>query len=88
VIVTMHASKLKTKQERNIYEQGLKVYKERQGYKSSLISETTSVARVKTRLSSPDRALPALLLLNWNIYKWRTTSIVWCVLNATMRIFI
>jgi hypothetical protein len=29
VIVTMHASKLKTKQEHNIYELGLKVYKER-----------------------------------------------------------
>jgi hypothetical protein len=29
VIVTMHASKLKTKQEQNIQELGLKVYKER-----------------------------------------------------------
>jgi hypothetical protein len=25
-----------------------------------------------------DRASPTLLLLNWNLYKWRTTSIVWC----------
>jgi hypothetical protein len=32
-----------------------------------------------TRLSTPDRASPALLLLNWNLYKWRTTSRVWCV---------
>jgi hypothetical protein len=28
--------------------------------------------------STPDRALPVLLLLNWNLYKWRTTSRVWC----------
>jgi hypothetical protein len=41
-----------------------------------------------TRLSTPDRALPVLLLLNQNHYKWRTTSIVWCVLNSTMRILI
>jgi hypothetical protein len=30
-------------------------------------------------LSIPDRASLALLLLNWNLYKWRTTSRVWCV---------
>jgi hypothetical protein len=30
-----------------------------------------------TRLLTLDRASPALLLLNWNIYKWRTTSRVW-----------
>jgi hypothetical protein len=30
------------------------------------------------RLSTPDRASPTLLLLNWNLYKWRTISIVWC----------
>jgi hypothetical protein len=29
--------------------------------------------------STPDRTSPALLLLNRNLYKWRTTSIVWCV---------
>jgi hypothetical protein len=29
------------------------------------------------RLSTFDKASPALLLLNWNIYKWRTTSRVW-----------
>jgi hypothetical protein len=28
---------------------------------------------------SPDRVLPALLLLNQNLYKWRTTSRVLCV---------
>jgi hypothetical protein len=28
--------------------------------------------------SIPDRALPALLLLNQNLYKWRTTSSVSC----------
>jgi hypothetical protein len=32
-----------------------------------------------TRLLTLDRASPALLLLNWNLYKWRTTSRVWCV---------
>jgi hypothetical protein len=31
-----------------------------------------------TRLSTPDRASPTLLLLNRNLYKWRTTSRVWC----------
>jgi hypothetical protein len=30
-----------------------------------------------TRLLTHDRALPALLLLNQNLYKWRTTSRVW-----------
>jgi hypothetical protein len=34
---------------------------------------------MKTRLSTPDRALPALLLLNQNLYRWRTISRVWCV---------
>jgi hypothetical protein len=29
--------------------------------------------------STPDRASPTLLLLNWNLYKWRTTSRVWCL---------
>jgi hypothetical protein len=29
--------------------------------------------------STPDRASPALLLLNQNYYKWRTTSRVRCV---------
>jgi hypothetical protein len=29
--------------------------------------------------STHDRASPALLLLNWNLYKWRTISIVLCV---------
>jgi hypothetical protein len=28
---------------------------------------------------SPDRASPALLLLNQNLYKWRNTKWVWCV---------
>jgi hypothetical protein len=37
---------------------------------------------------TPDRASPALLLLNRDLYKWRTTSIVWCVLHYTMRILI
>jgi hypothetical protein len=32
-----------------------------------------------TRLPTPDRASPALLLLNRNLYKWRTTKRVWCV---------
>jgi hypothetical protein len=32
-----------------------------------------------TRLLTPDRASPALLLLNRNLYKCRTTSRVWCV---------
>jgi hypothetical protein len=30
-----------------------------------------------TQLLTPDRASPALLLLNRNLYKWRTTSRVW-----------
>jgi hypothetical protein len=30
-----------------------------------------------TRLSTPDNAFPTLLLLNRNLYKWRTTSRVW-----------
>jgi hypothetical protein len=30
-----------------------------------------------TRLSTSNRASPALLLLNWNLYKWRTTSRMW-----------
>jgi hypothetical protein len=41
------------------------------------ISETTSRARAKTQLSTLDRASPALLLLNQNLYMWRTTSRVW-----------
>jgi hypothetical protein len=32
-----------------------------------------------TRLSTPDRASHVLLLLNQNLYKWRTTGIVWYV---------
>jgi hypothetical protein len=32
-----------------------------------------------TRLSIPDRASPVLLLLNRNLYKWRTKSRVWCL---------
>jgi hypothetical protein len=32
-----------------------------------------------TRLSTPDKASPMLLLLNRKLYKWRTTSRVWCV---------
>jgi hypothetical protein len=47
VIVTMHASKLKTKQEHNILELGLNVDKER-----SPISETIFGGRPKTRLDS------------------------------------
>jgi hypothetical protein len=31
-----------------------------------------------TRLLTTDRASP-MLLLNWNFYKWRTTSRVWCL---------
>jgi hypothetical protein len=41
-----------------------------------------------TRLSTPDRASPALLLLNRNLYKWRTTSIVWCVEFHQQGVFI
>jgi hypothetical protein len=32
-----------------------------------------------TRLSTPDRASPALQILNWNLYNWRTTSRVCCL---------
>jgi hypothetical protein len=32
--------------------------------------------------------LPALLLLNQNLYKWRTTSIVWCVEFHQQGVFI
>jgi hypothetical protein len=39
------------------------------------------------QLSTPDRALPVLLLLNQNLYKWRTRR-VWFVLNSTPRILI
>jgi hypothetical protein len=36
--------------------------------------------KLERRLDSiPDMASPALLLLNKNLYKWRTTSRVWCV---------
>jgi hypothetical protein len=41
-----------------------------------------------TQLSTPDRASPALLQLNWNLYKWRITNRVWCVLNPTTSIHI
>jgi hypothetical protein len=32
-----------------------------------------------THLSTPDRALPALLLLNRNLYEWRNIRRVCCV---------
>jgi hypothetical protein len=41
-----------------------------------------------TRLSTPNRASPAFLLLNWNLYKWRTTSRVWCVNSIGRGVFI
>jgi hypothetical protein len=37
-----------------------------------------SSSKDSTRLSTPDKALPALQLLNRDLYKWRPTSIVWC----------
>jgi hypothetical protein len=43
---------------------------------------------VKTRLSTPDRGSPVLLLLNRNLYKWRTTSIVWCIEFHRQGVFI
>jgi hypothetical protein len=33
-----------------------------------------SLSEDSTRLSTPDRASPALLLLNQNLYKWGTTK--------------
>jgi hypothetical protein len=47
-----------------------------------------SLSEDSTQLSTPDRASPALLLLNWNLYKWRTTSIVWCVEFRRQGVFI
>jgi hypothetical protein len=41
-----------------------------------------------TRLLTPDRASLVLLLLNQNLYKWRTISIVWCVEFHRQRVFI
>jgi hypothetical protein len=41
-----------------------------------------------TRLFTPDRALPVLLLLNWKLYKWSTTSRVWCVEFHRQGVFI
>jgi hypothetical protein len=38
-----------------------------------------SLSEDSTRLSTPDRASPALLLLNRNLYKWGTTKWLWCV---------
>jgi hypothetical protein len=38
-----------------------------------------SSSKDSTQLLTLDRASPALLLLNWNLYKWRTTSRVWCL---------
>jgi hypothetical protein len=38
--------------------------------------------------STPDKASPALLLLNRNLYKWRTTSIVWSVAFHRQGVFI
>jgi hypothetical protein len=41
-----------------------------------------------TRLLTPDWASPMLLQLNRNLYKWRTTSIVWCVEFHQQGVFI
>jgi hypothetical protein len=41
-----------------------------------------------TQLLTSDRALPTLLLLNWNLYKWRTTRRVWCVNSISRGVFI
>jgi hypothetical protein len=38
--------------------------------------------------STSDRASPALLLLNRNLYKWRATSIVWCIEFHRQGVFI
>jgi hypothetical protein len=38
-----------------------------------------SLSEDSTRLSTPDRSSPALLLLNRNFYKWRTTSRLRCL---------
>jgi hypothetical protein len=41
-----------------------------------------------TRPLTPDRASPALLLLNRSLYKWRTTSRVWCMNSIGRGVFI
>jgi hypothetical protein len=41
-----------------------------------------------TRLSTPDRASPVLILLNQKLYKWRTTSRVWYLAFHQQGVFI
>jgi hypothetical protein len=81
VIVTMHASKLKmntrTKHIRTRTQSPQRKVKIQE--LTDLRDYVRSSSEYLTRLSTPDRASPALLLLNRNLYKWRTTSSVCCI---------
>jgi hypothetical protein len=46
---------------------------------NNLLDYFRSSSEDLTRLLTPDRASPVLLLLNQIVYKWRTTKRVWCV---------
>jgi hypothetical protein len=46
------------------------------------------LSEYSTQLSTPDRALPVLLLVNQNLYNWITTSRVRCVNFISWGVFI
>jgi hypothetical protein len=81
VILTMHASKLKmntrTKHIRTRTQSLQRKVKIQEFI--DLQDYFRSLSECLTRLSTSDRASPTLLLLNRNLYKWRTTSSVCCV---------
>jgi hypothetical protein len=74
VIVTMHASKLKM----NTRTKYIGTRTQSLQRKLKIQDYFRRSSKNPTRLSTPDRASPALLLLNRNRYKWRTTCRVCC----------
>jgi hypothetical protein len=91
VIVTIHTSKLKIEQEQNkTYKnynlKSIKKCKDTRAHRSQRL-----LLELERRLDSTldsRRASPVLLLLNRDLYKWRTTSIVWCVEFHQQGVFI
>jgi hypothetical protein len=73
----MHQSRRQDKNRTYKYyeSKSIKKCKDRRAHRSMRL-----LLELERRLdSTPDRASSALLLLNRNLYKWRTTSRVWCL---------
>jgi hypothetical protein len=86
VIVTVHASKHKTRQNKNITYKNYDSKSIKKGKDTRAHRSLRLLPELERRLNL-DRVLPALLLLNRNLYKWRTTRRVVCV-SSTVRILI